>query len=105
MNLAGQKALVVGCGHSGAAVARYLVRKGCQVTVSDSKSREALVDFVALIDDLPIRWELGGHSLKTFLSAELIVVSPGVPGHLWPLQEAKKQGIRIVSEADLAFRE
>jgi UDP-N-acetylmuramoylalanine--D-glutamate ligase len=42
--------------------------------------------------------------MRMFLSAEEIVVSPGVPLDIEPLAAARSQGVPIVSELEVAFR-
>ena len=94
------KVLVVGAGKTGVAVARFCLARGAQVTVTDQRSgaelhaaREALGERVT--------WELGRHMQRSFLDADLIVVSPGVPD-IEPLKVARKKGVRITGEVELA---
>ena len=47
---------------------------------------------------------MGGHEGEDFLKADLIVVSPGVPLTIPPLQEAQAAGVEIIGEVELAFR-
>src|SRR5262249_39359443 len=48
-----------------------------------------------------VTWQLGRHEQGTFLESDLIVVSPGVPD-IKPLQVARKKGVRITGEIELA---
>ncbi len=98
----GKKVLVVGFGLSGVAVARYMARQGAKVTVTDQKQKSELTEACNACADLKIEYELGRHNNKTFHSSELIVVSPGVPLDIKPLEESREMGIPIVSEIDLA---
>ena len=51
MELKGKRVLVVGLGRSGLSAARFLRGQGARVTVSDSRSAEALAkDIPALLD-------------------------------------------------------
>lgn len=98
----GKKVLVVGLGLSGVAVAKYMAKQGAKVTVTDMKQKTELGEFVNACGDLKIEYELGRHNNKTFHTAELIVVSPGVPLNIKPLEEAREKNIPIMSEVELA---
>ena len=102
MELKGKKVLVVGLGKSGRAAALFLRRKGAQVTVSDTRSAEALgKDIPALLEE-GIAVEAGGHGLLTFRRQDLIVVSPGVPIDTPELVQVKAFGLPIIGEVELA---
>lgn len=105
MNLSGSRALVVGLGESGLAAAQWLVKQGSHVTVSERKKGPDLDK--GLLGDLlrsGIKLELGGHKVKTFTEADLIVVSPGVPLDIKPITEARRKGSSIIGEIELASR-
>lgn len=97
----GKKVLVVGFGLSGVAVARYMCRQGARVMVTDIKTRTDLNDFIAEVQDLKIEYDLGKHTNRFFHTADLIVVSPGVPLNIKPLEEAREHGVAITSEIEL----
>jgi UDP-N-acetylmuramoylalanine--D-glutamate ligase len=103
MELKNKNIVVVGLARTGAAVARFLCECGARVTVSDSKGQEALAPFLSTLAALEINFELGGHGNETFLAADLIVVSPGVPMDIAPLAFARNQGIPVISEIELAY--
>lgn len=98
----GKKVLVVGFGLSGVAVTKYLVKQGARVTVTDLKQKSELTESVNACADLKIELELGRHNNKSFETAEMVVVSPGVPVNIKPLEEARSKGIPITTEIDLA---
>ena len=79
MDLFKKKVLVVGLGMTGVSTARFLVNQGAFVTVTDMAKEDELGESVAIIRELGINMELGGHRNTTFENAELIVLSPGVP--------------------------
>jgi len=103
MELIDKKILVVGLARTGAATARLLAERGARVTVSDNRVRGALADFLAMLSDLEITYEFGGHGDETFTSADLIVVSPGVPMNIAPLELARKRNVPVISEIELAY--
>ncbi|MCM2277646.1 MAG: UDP-N-acetylmuramoyl-L-alanine--D-glutamate ligase [Oligoflexia bacterium] len=98
----GKKVLVVGFGLSGVAVAKYMARQGAKVTVTDLKQKSELMESVNACAELKLEYELGRHNNKTFHSVDLIVVSPGVPLNIKPLEEAREKNIPITSEVELA---
>lgn len=97
-----KKVLIVGFGISGVAVARYMTKQGAKVTVTDMKQKSELNEYVNQCEELKLEYELGRHNEKTFTSSELIVVSPGVPLNLKPLELAREAGIPVTNETELA---
>lgn len=98
----GKKVLVVGFGLSGVAVTKYMVKQGARVTVTDMKQKSELMDSVNACNGLKIEFELGKHNNKTFHTSELIVVSPGVPLNIKPIEEAREMNVPITSEIEIA---
>jgi UDP-N-acetylmuramoylalanine--D-glutamate ligase len=96
--------VVVGGARTGISAARFLAGRGAHVTLTDvSPLAEKEAELKAL-RGLGIATDLGGHNRETFLGADLIVVSPGVPLFVEPLAEAARRGVRIIGEVELAFR-
>lgn len=102
MELKDKKILVVGLARTGVAVARFLAERGAEVTVTDMKEHDELAPWMEKLEGLPINYQLGGHDKHTFLMADLIVVSPGVPMDIKPLLLARAQKRRVISEIELA---
>ncbi|KAF0215754.1 MAG: UDP-N-acetylmuramoylalanine--D-glutamate [Geobacteraceae bacterium] len=102
MELKHKKILVVGLARTGVAVARFLADRGAVVTITDMKDEEALVPYLEQLADLEVNFELGRHDKHTFLMADLIVVSPGVPMDIKPLLLAKAHRRPVISEIELA---
>jgi UDP-N-acetylmuramoylalanine--D-glutamate ligase len=102
MELKDKKILVVGLAKTGVAVTRFLAQAGALVTVTDMREEEALADVLAELSGLDITYELGRHVPYSFLMADLVVVSPGVPMDIKPLEMARSQKRRVVSEVELA---
>ena len=102
----GKKVLIVGCGSSGVAAAKFLVKQGARVMISDTKQRTELPDSIKELGDLKVELEFGGHTERSFMGAELIIVSPGINMTTVPLfQAAKAKGTPITSEIELAVGE
>lgn len=104
LSLAGKKVLVVGLARSGAAAARLAAREGAQVTVTDRRTAPELAEALAPLEGLPVSLALGGHDEAAFTSTDLVVVSPGVPLTLPGIAAARRAGVPVVGEVELAFR-
>jgi UDP-N-acetylmuramoylalanine--D-glutamate ligase len=102
LELGGKRVLVVGLGRSGTAAAQLCAERGAEVTVTDRQDAGALA---ASLASLPasVRRELGGHRRETFVGADLIVLSPGVPP-IPELADARAAGVPITGELELASR-
>lgn len=104
MDVKGKRVLVVGLGKSGVASALFLASRGAKVTVSDAKSEDQLRNEIPSLLDRGITVETGKHGERTFRDQDLIVVSPGVPGNVDPLQHARRLGIPVIGEIELTAR-
>ncbi|MDH5715285.1 MAG: hypothetical protein OEZ30_06955, partial [Candidatus Aminicenantes bacterium] len=85
-DLRGKKVLVVGAARSGEAAAELLLKHGAMVTLTDTKPETELESSLSPLRKEGVEVENGGHRLETFLSSELIILSPGVPLKIEPLQ-------------------
>jgi len=97
-----KKILIVGLGKTGVSLAHFLTEHGAQVTITDHKSKPELASQLELLGTLPVRFELGGHSPKTFVQQDLVILSPGIPTHLKIFDYARSQGIKITGELEFA---
>jgi UDP-N-acetylmuramoylalanine--D-glutamate ligase len=104
MLLAGKNVLVVGMARSGLAAAEFLSERGARVRVSDKRPERELETEIDFLRRHDIDYEVGGHLEESFLNADLVVVSPGVPLRLSPLQRASQSGKEVISEVELASR-
>ena len=103
LHLTNKKILVVGLGKSGLSVVRYVVQAGARVAVSEMKKEEDLAPgLVQEMRNLGVTLETGRHRTDTFIRSDAIIVSPGVPLDLAPLAAARKRGIPVTGEMDLA---
>ena len=93
-----QRVLIVGLAKTGVTLARFLTKHGANVTISDHKSKAELSTSLELLEGLNVTMELGGHTPKTFLNQDLIVLSPGVPPHLKIFDYARSQGVAVTGE-------
>lgn len=112
MDVRGRRVLVMGLGvHGGGlGVARWLLRQGAVVTVTDLASPEALADSIAALDaaaaaiGAEVSYTLGEHRAADFTSHDLIVVNPAVrPDSPW-LALAQAAGASVETEMTLFLR-
>lgn len=93
-----KKILVVGLGKTGVALAQFLLQHEVIVTVTDHKSKPELSNQLEQLEGMNIKFELGGHSPKTFLQQDLVILSPGIPSNLKIFEYARQQGVKITGE-------
>src|SRR5579871_365367 len=98
MKLKGTKALVVGMGKSGVGSVELLVKQGAQVTATDLHAPPA--EIARELEGLQVPFAV--QSDEVFRSAELVVLSPGVPADLEPLESARDRGVPVMGEVELA---
>jgi UDP-N-acetylmuramoylalanine--D-glutamate ligase len=101
MELRDKKVLIVGFERTGEALLRFLPARGARVLVTEKKPEEDLATRIGPWKERGIPFETGGHRVESFLGADLIIPSPGVP----PLPEIKaamEKGIPVLSEIELA---
>jgi UDP-N-acetylmuramoylalanine--D-glutamate ligase len=96
-----KRVTVAGAARSGIAAAELLARRGARVTLSDAHSEAPGAEPLRA---LGVQLELGGHRTETFTTADLIVVSPGVPPTQAAVQAARAHGVPVVAEIELAAR-
>ena len=104
MQLKNKKIVVVGLGRTGLATARFLHQKGARVLVADTADESQLGDSVRILRQMGVALELGPHRTTSFQDADLIVVSPGVPHTIEPIERAKSRDIPLMGEVELASR-
>ncbi|MDH5642177.1 MAG: UDP-N-acetylmuramoyl-L-alanine--D-glutamate ligase [Nitrospira sp.] len=102
--LAGVNATVVGLARSGIAAARLLQQAGARVTVADRKDRGELGSTFEQLDHSAMTVALGPGYESAFDTADLVVISPGVPYRMAALERVRRRGVKVLSELELASR-
>jgi len=97
----GKRVTVAGAARSGVAAAELLARRGAVVTLSDVRDA---IDDQERLRAVGVALELGGHREPTFTGADLIVMSPGVPTRQGVVEAARRAGVPIIGELELASR-
>jgi UDP-N-acetylmuramoylalanine--D-glutamate ligase len=104
MELKNKRVLVVGLARTGVATALFCAARGAHVTATESRAETQVGEPAAKLRAADVTLELGGHQDKTFVEQDLIVPSPGVPADFPQLVLARKAGVKIWSEIELAYR-
>jgi UDP-N-acetylmuramoylalanine--D-glutamate ligase len=99
-NVLGKHVVVAGGGRSGLAAAELLASRGARVTLNDTRESPGL----AALPGRGIVIEVGPHRPALFTSADLIVLSPGVPPEQDAITAARAAGIPVIGEIELASR-
>jgi UDP-N-acetylmuramoylalanine--D-glutamate ligase len=102
MDLTGKKVLVVGLARTGVALTHFLVKAGARVTVTDMAPAAELAEMRAHIQGLPVAEELEVPEPVDVWRYDLILPSPGVPPELPWLEMARRHGIPVWGELELA---
>ncbi len=101
----GKRALVVGLGVSGFWAAKWLRSQDALVTVTDKREEKELDSgLLRELMGLGAVLELGGHREETFMSSDLIILSPGVSHSMALLNGARRKNIPVIGELELASR-
>lgn len=103
-DLKGKKATLIGLGtRTNVSLARFLVRRGAEVTISDRKPAEQLQQEIALLADLPVRLSLGGNRPEDTVTADVVFITPGAPRDIPAVAAAIERGVPVSSEIELLF--
>lgn len=102
MDFQGRKVAVVGLASSGLAAAELLVSQGAAVIAVDAKPLEQLPGAAQALARLGVPFR--PQSPEALADAECVVISPGVPAGLEILDEARRRGVPVIGEVELAFR-
>jgi UDP-N-acetylmuramoylalanine--D-glutamate ligase len=102
----GKRVTILGLGRSGTSTATYLKKRGAAVLISEKS--ELAGERTAEADALRakgIEVEAGGHSEAAIASADLIVVSPGIPPSSEVIQRAAALNKEVICDIELAYRD
>jgi UDP-N-acetylmuramoylalanine--D-glutamate ligase len=102
--LVGRRVTVVGLARSGVAAALLLHAAGARVSASDAKPMAGLSAEALGLRQTGIRIVAADAAGAGVAGAELVVVSPGVPLDAPQLVRARRAGIPIIGEIELAWR-
>ena len=95
-----KRILIVGLGATGLSCARFLNAQGAEIAVTDSRSTPPGLE--TLREELPdIAVFVGGFDADAFMSADVLVVSPGVSLREPLIIEARARGVEILGDVEI----
>jgi UDP-N-acetylmuramoylalanine--D-glutamate ligase len=103
MLLRGKRVTVIGLARSGVGAANLLSELGASVTVTDIRDERVLAEQIKMLAP-SVKLAVGGHPDAVFSSADILVISPGVPLGIGPVIRAKAAGVPVMGELELAYR-
>ena len=100
---AGKRVTVMGLGlfGGGAGAARFFVKEGARVTVTDTKTAKELEPSLEALAGLPVELHLGGHEEGDFREADLVVANPAVKLDSPYLEQARDAGAEVKTEVSV----
>jgi len=99
MDYSGFKVLVMGLGLHGGGLqsARFLLKRGAELTVTDLRDEKILRPSIETLDEAcrelgraPVRYVLGKHEIEDFQKADIVIKNPGVKPDSPFLKAAKR---------------
>lgn len=101
-----KKVLVMGLGliGGGTEVAKWLVKHGARVTITDLKDKKILAPSLKKLKGLPVKYVLAKHRPIDFIKSDLIIKNPDVPYCSPFLKIARKNHIPIETDLSLFFK-
>ena len=91
---------ILGFGITGQSVARYLLARGENPVVLDTRPERVVHTEFA---DLEICWGCDSWPAQILSQTETVIVSPGLPLDACLLEQARSAGLSIISDIDLFF--
>jgi UDP-N-acetylmuramoylalanine--D-glutamate ligase len=97
---------ILGFAKSGLALAEALAERGVALTVGDAKARSDFEEApIAMLEAAGVRFFFDGPVEEEFLDrAEWLAISPGVPMSSPLVASARKRGMQVLAEIEIAFR-
>jgi len=103
-SFAGKRIVILGLARQGTALARFFLREGAQVTISDVAPADQLSAPLTELAGQPVRLVLGGHPPELLLNCDLLCLSGGVPPQIPLVAAARRQGIPLSNDALLTLQ-
>jgi UDP-N-acetylmuramoylalanine--D-glutamate ligase len=101
---AGKRIVILGLARQGIALARFFLREGADVTISDIAPADQLSAPLTELTGLPVRLVLGGHPPELLDHCDLLCLSGGVPPQIPLVAAARRQGIPLSNDALLTLQ-
>lgn len=98
----------LGLNQGGLGIAKWLLRHGARLTITDLKTREQLAPSIQALGAIkgvhPVRYVLGTHHADDFRRADMIIQNPAVPRDSEFLKMAREASVPIESDISIFFR-
>ncbi|MFO7965026.1 MAG: UDP-N-acetylmuramoyl-L-alanine--D-glutamate ligase [Desulfobacterales bacterium] len=104
MDLRNKKVVVVGLKRTGVSLSEFLVQRGAAVVATDLSDGRDIGLFLDKIRRPGVSLELGKHRISTFETADLVILSPGVPHNIPAVEAARAKYVPVMGELELASR-
>jgi UDP-N-acetylmuramoylalanine--D-glutamate ligase len=104
MELKDKRMLVIGLARTGVATALFCAARGARVTATESRPEAEVADAARKLRAAGVTLEFGDPPAASVVEQDLIVPSPGVPADATVLLSARKRGVAVCSEIELAYR-
>ncbi|MBI4837350.1 MAG: UDP-N-acetylmuramoyl-L-alanine--D-glutamate ligase [Candidatus Portnoybacteria bacterium] len=93
----------LGLHDGGAGAAKFFVKAGAKVTVTDLRTEKQLDESLKKLKDLPVKYVLGKHRDEDFINTDLIIRNPAVPDDSPYLKTARKHNVPIDTDIGIFF--
>ena len=87
----------------GADTAKFFIKAGARVLVTDLKTKKELKVSLKKIKGLPVKLVLGKHRKQDFINTDLVIRNPGVPDDSSYLKIANKNKVPIDTDIGIFF--
>lgn len=102
MDFAGKKILVVGLARSGMAAIKALHKRGALLTAYDAKEASQLEEEILQLQEMNVT-VFAAVDPPVSRDLDMLIVSPGVPLTIPPVQAAFHEGVKVIGELELAY--
>lgn len=105
------RAVILGVARQGLAIARFMLLRGAQVTLSDQRPAETLEPALHELDEFarglgaaPPALVAGGHPIELLDATDVLLLSGGVSPAIPIVQEAHRRGIAVSNDGVLTLQ-
>lgn len=103
-NMRNKRVLIVGLGRSGIAALQAMLRLQAVVSIQDSKKEDAVdPQLVTYLRNKGVTCYFD-HTPADMSQFDMLILSPGVSPELPFIEEARRAGVEIIGELEIAFR-
>jgi len=95
----------LGLNQGGLGVARFLVKAGAKVLITDLKTEKELRSSLEKLKNFDIRYILGRHREEDFINTDMVIQNPAVSHNSKYLKIAREYKIPIKTDLDLFFQQ